>query len=87
MQSDFSEPLNIGSEEMVSINRLVDIAAKIGKKSVIKRYNLAAPTGVRGRNSDNRLIRKTLGWDFEVSLERGVEMTYNWVASQLSAKK
>jgi nucleoside-diphosphate-sugar epimerase len=87
MQSEFSEPLNIGSDQMVSINQLVDIAAEIGKKSVVKRHNLTAPTGVRGRNSDNRLIRKTLGWDFEVSLERGIELTYNWVASQLNAKK
>lgn len=85
MQSDFSGPLNIGSEEMVTINQLVELAARISGKSVQKRYKLDAPTGVRGRNSDNRLIRKVLGWDYEVSLEQGVKRTYAWIASQISS--
>ncbi len=85
MQSDFSGPLNIGSEEMVTINQLVELAARISGKSVQKRYKLDAPTGVRGRNSDNRLIRKVLGWDYEVSLELGVKRTYAWIASQISS--
>ena len=85
MQSDFSGPLNIGSEEMVTINQLVELAARISGKTVQKRYKLDAPTGVRGRNSDNRLIRKVLGWDYEVSLEQGVKRTYAWIASQISS--
>ena len=84
MQSDFTGPLNIGSEEMVTIDQLVDLAARVSGKSILKRYKLDAPTGVRGRNSDNRLIRKVLGWDYEVSLEQGVKLTYAWIASQIS---
>lgn len=85
MQSDFTGPLNIGSEEMVTINQLVDLAARVSGKTVLKRHKLDAPTGVRGRNSDNRLIRKELGWDYEVSLEQGVKLTYAWIASQISS--
>jgi nucleoside-diphosphate-sugar epimerase len=85
MQSDFPGAINIGSEEMVTINQLVELAARISGKSVLKRHKLNAPTGVRGRNSDNRLIRKVLGWDYEVGLEQGVGLTYDWIASQISS--
>lgn len=83
MQSDFQGPINIGSDEMVTINQLVDIAAGIAGKAVTRKHNLEAPLGVRGRNSDNRLIRRVLGWDYEVSLEEGIRRTYKWVADQV----
>lgn len=83
MKSDFPGPINIGSEEMVTINQLVDLAAKVEGKQVTKNHKLNAPTGVRGRNSDNRLIRKVLNWDYEVSLEEGVTQTYRWIKSQI----
>lgn len=82
MQSDFPGPLNIGSEEMVTINQLVELAASIEGKLVTKEYKLDAPTGVRGRNSDNRLIRKVLEWDYEVKLADGISETYNWIKAQ-----
>ena len=85
MKSDFTGPINIGSEEMVTINQLVDVAAKIEAKAVAKRHKLNAPTGVRGRNSDNRLIRKVLDWDYEVSLHEGVSRTYAWIKNQIEA--
>ena len=72
MDSDFMGPVNIGSEEMVSINELVDTAAKVSGKVVKKLYKLDAPTGVRGRNSNNDLIRENLGWDYSQSLEKGI---------------
>lgn len=83
MESSFAGPVNIGSEEMVSINKLVSIAASVAGKQVVTRHKLDAPTGVRGRNSDNRLIRKVLDWDYQVSLEDGLRATYNWIAGQL----
>ena len=83
MESSFSGPVNIGSEEMVTINQLVDLAANIGNKQVVKVHKLDAPTGVRGRNSDNELIRQVLGWDYQTSLLEGMTKTYLWIESQL----
>ena len=82
MDSDFMGPVNIGSEEMVSINELVDTAAKAASKIVRKVYNLKAPTGVRGRNSNNDLIREKLGWDYTMTLQEGIQKTYDWILSQ-----
>ena len=84
VQSDFSGPVNIGSEEMVSINELVDIAAKVSGKKVEKNH-IEGPLGVRGRNSNNDLIREKLGWDYSMTLEEGILKTYNWIDDQLSA--
>jgi len=61
----------------------VEMAASVEGKSISRRHKLDAPTGVRGRNSDNRLIREVLGWDYEVSLEEGVRRTYEWVKDQV----
>ena len=82
VQSDFAGPVNIGSEEMVSINGLVDIAAKVSGKKVEKNH-IEGPLGVRGRNSNNDLIREKLGWDYSMTLEEGISKTYNWINSQL----
>ena len=83
MDSDFMGPVNIGSEEMVSINELVETAAKVSHKVVRKVYNLNAPTGVRGRNSNNDLIREKLGWDYRMTLEEGIRRTYFWIEEQM----
>jgi nucleoside-diphosphate-sugar epimerase len=83
MESDFIGPVNIGSEEMVTINQLVETAAKVSGKSVDKEYILNAPLGVRGRNSNNDLIRKELGWDYSQTLEEGIGKTYNWILEQI----
>ena len=84
MESDFIGPVNIGSEEMVTINQLVETAAKVAGKEVNKQHKLDAPLGVRGRNSNNDLIREKLGWDYSQSLEEGIRKTYNWIQSQIS---
>ena len=84
MKSEFQGPVNIGSEEMVSINQMVEIVAKIAKKEISRKHKLDAPTGVRGRNSDNTLIRSKLGWDYSLSLEAGLIKTYNWIDQQIS---
>ena len=83
MQSDFLGPVNIGSEEMVTINQLVETAAKVAKKKVEKNHILDAPLGVRGRNSNNDLVREKLGWDYSQSLEDGIRKTYEWICLQL----
>lgn len=84
MDSEFVGPVNIGSEEMVTIDELVDIAAKVSGKVVRKVYNLDAPRGVMGRNSNNDLIREKLGWDYEQSLEEGIRKTYGWISYEIS---
>ena len=83
MQSDFMGPVNIGSEEMVSINELVDTAARVSGKTVEKNH-IEGPLGVRGRNSNNDLIREKLEWDYSMSLEEGIRNTYNWIEEQLN---
>ena len=82
VQSDFSGPVNIGSEEMVSINQLVDIASKVSGKKVDKKH-IDGPLGVRGRNSNNDLIREKLNWDYTSTLEEGIKKTYNWINDQI----
>jgi len=82
MESDFIGPVNIGSEEMVTINQLVDTAAKVAGKKVSKNH-IVGPLGVRGRNSNNDLIRKELGWDYSQTLEEGIRKTYDWINQQI----
>lgn len=81
-RSGFEGPVNIGSEEMVSINQLVDLIADIAGKTIYKRH-IPGPTGVRGRNSDNRLIEQKLGWKPSASLRSGLEKTYDWIERQV----
>jgi nucleoside-diphosphate-sugar epimerase len=82
MQSDFIGPINIGSEEMVTINKLVDMACEVSGKK-LNRKHIDGPLGVRGRNSNNDLIRKELGWDYSMSLKDGIKKTYEWINEQI----
>lgn len=81
-RSGFEGPVNIGSEEMVTINQLVDLVAVIAGKQIEKNH-IPGPTGVRGRNSDNRLIREKLGWEPSAALKDGLEKTYAWIEAQV----
>src|SRR5262245_12875091 len=79
MKSEFREPINLGSSEMVTINELVSIVEDIGNIKLERRYNLNAPKGVRGRNSDNTLIKKVLGWEPNTTLHDGLVHTFRWI--------
>jgi len=83
MLSDYREPLNLGTNRLVTIDELVDLVARIAGKRICKRYNPTMPQGVRGRNSDNTLLREVLGWEPQVSLEEGLERTYRWIEGEL----
>lgn len=83
MRSNHREPLNLGQDRLVTINELVDMVARVAGKRIGKRYNLNAPQGVRGRNSDNGRLREVLKWEPEVSLEEGLRQTYLWIEEQL----
>ncbi|MBS0223662.1 MAG: NAD-dependent epimerase/dehydratase family protein [Proteobacteria bacterium] len=87
LNSDIVEPLNIGSDELVSINRLVDIVEKIAGVKLKRSYNLSAPKGVRGRNSDNTLIKKLMNWAPSIRLEDGMEKTYRWIYDEMTSGK
>jgi len=87
MDSDFIGPVNIGSEEMVKINELVEITAKVAGKAVSRRHKLDAPLGVRGRNSNNDVIRDAIGWDYTMTLEEGISKTYAWINQQVENQK
>jgi nucleoside-diphosphate-sugar epimerase len=83
LASDILEPINLGSNELVSINQLVDIVEDIAGIKLKRRYNLKAPKGVNGRNSDNTLIKKYLGWEPCIRLRDGMEKTYRWIYDQI----
>jgi len=85
MDSDFSEPVNLGQDRMVSINELADIIAQIAGVSIVKKH-IPGPMGVRGRNSDNTLLKSVLGWEPKVSLEEGLSRTYEWIERQVAQK-
>jgi nucleoside-diphosphate-sugar epimerase len=86
MQSDFRDPINIGSSEKVTINQLVDIAENIAGIKLNRKYKLDAPKGVNGRNSNNTLILKEFNWEPSISLETGLEKTYKWIYDEISKK-
>ena len=84
MDSDFQGPVNIGSEEMVTINELAAITAKVAGKE-IKLSHIPGPLGVRGRNSNNDLIKEKLSWNYDMTLEQGIKKTYSWIKKQIEA--
>ena len=86
LNSDFVEPINLGSSELVSINQLVDIAEDIAGVKLKRSYNLSAPKGVNGRNSDNTLIQKVFHWEPSTKLRDGLERTYHWIYDQMKSR-
>ena len=87
MDREIAGPLNIGSSELVSINRLVDIVEEIGGVRLKRSYNLKAPKGVNGRNSDNTRIQQVLGWQPSICLRDGLEKTYAWIYDEIRGRK
>jgi GDP-D-mannose 3', 5'-epimerase len=83
MASDYNDPLNLGTDRLISINELVDLISGIAGKRLTKRHDLTKPQGVRGRNSDNSRLRQTLDWEPSVSLEEGLAVTYRWIENEL----
>jgi GDP-D-mannose 3',5'-epimerase len=87
MNSDILEPINLGSSEAVTINQLVDLVEEIAGIKLKRNYDLNAPKGVNGRNSDNTLIRKYLHWEPDTPLRVGLEKTYKWIYDQYMARE
>jgi GDP-D-mannose 3',5'-epimerase len=87
MESDILDPINLGSSELVTINQLVDIVEEIAGVKLERRYDLDAPKGVRGRNSDNTMILERLGWEPDTPLAVGMERTFAWIYDELAAKE
>lgn len=85
MHSDHFDPLNIGSDRMVTMDELADMVIRISGKSVEKTHDTSKPQGVRGRNSDNTLVRKVLSWEPRVTLEEGLQRTYSWIKSEVES--
>jgi nucleoside-diphosphate-sugar epimerase len=83
MNSDIQEPINLGSNELVTINRLVDIVEEIGGIRLKRTYDLSAPKGVAGRNSDNTMILDRLRWEPSIRLRDGLEQTYRWIEEEI----
>jgi nucleoside-diphosphate-sugar epimerase len=86
MESDIEDPINLGSSELVTINQLVDIVEEIAGTSLRRRYDVSAPKGVRGRNSDNTMIRERLAWEPSIPLRIGLERTYRWIHDELACR-
>jgi GDP-D-mannose 3',5'-epimerase len=87
MRSDCALPLNLGTDELVTINQLVDIVAEASGKRIGKRHDTSRPQGVRGRNSDNSRLRNVLGWEPKIDLRTGIVPTYSWIAKQVDRAK
>lgn len=85
--SDVREPLNIGSEEMVSMNEMAEMALELAGKSGLNIHHIPGPEGVRGRNSDNTKIKELLGWAPSISLKEGLTKTFTWIQEQIEAEK
>ena len=83
MASDFAEPLNLGTDRLVTINELIDLVSDIACKKLRKQHDLSKPQGVRGRNSDNTLLKHVLGWEPSIGLEQGLRTTYHWIETEL----
>jgi len=83
MESEIHEPINLGSSELVTINQLVDLVERFAGIELLRTYNLTAPRGVNGRNSDNTLIQKHLGWEPSISLRDGLRKTFDWISEQM----
>jgi len=86
MASDYHEPLNLGTDELVTINELVDMVSAVAGKNLVKRHDPTKPQGVRGRNSDNTRLKRVLGWAPSISLEDGLAVTYKWIENELRKK-
>jgi nucleoside-diphosphate-sugar epimerase len=86
MKSDHTDPINLGTDRLVTINELVDIVAKIAGKTILREHDLTKPQGVRGRNSDNTRLREVLNWDPPTSLEEGLAITYKWIHQELAKR-
>ena len=86
MGSCFNQPINIGSSELVTVNQLVSIVEDIAGINLKRNYNLNAPKGVNGRNSDNTLIKSVLNWAPDTRLRDGMEVTYDWIYDQIRAR-
>ena len=86
MQSDYREPLNLGSEEMVTVNVLAEVIVGLSGKDGIALRHVDGPQGVRGRNSDNRRLREVLGWEPSITLSQGLEPTYRWIEKQVASR-
>jgi nucleoside-diphosphate-sugar epimerase len=84
MLSDWAEPLNLGQDRMISINGLADLVAEVAGTEIVKKH-VDGPQGVRGRNSDNSLLRDVLGWEPQISLEEGLALTYDWIETRVAA--
>ncbi|OLE62366.1 MAG: hypothetical protein AUI36_10790 [Cyanobacteria bacterium 13_1_40CM_2_61_4] len=86
MRSQHRDPLNVGTDRLVTVNELVDLVARIADKTIRRRHDISQPQGVRGRNSDNTRLRSVLGWEPRMALEDGLARTYRWIESQLRLK-
>lgn len=84
MASEHVDPINLGRDDMISINQLIDIVEGFAGLKLERQYNLDAPQGVRGRNSDNTRIREVLGWAPGIPIETGLRKTYNWIYEQMT---
>jgi len=87
VDKEYHEPLNIGSDRLVTIDQLADLIIKISGKKILKKYDLSKPQGVRGRNADLTLVKKVLNWQPQVSLEEGLRRTYEWILREVQAKR
>ncbi len=87
MESGYTKPVNLGTEELITVNQLVDAVCAAAGKRLLRNYDLSKPQGVRGRNSDNTVLNKIIGWQPETTIREGIWHTYRWIAEELDKRK
>lgn len=87
MESGYTQPINLGSDELVTVNDLLDIVCAAAGKRLQRRHDMTKPQGVRGRNSDNSLLKETVGWEPETPLREGIKITYDWINAEITGNK
>ena len=84
MESGYAKPINLGTEELITVNGLVDAVCSAAGKTLTKRHDLTKPQGVRGRNSDNTVLAEIIGWQPEIRVAEGIKHTYDWIAGEIA---
>ena len=84
MESGYTRPVNLGTEELITVNELVDAVCSAAGKTLTKQHDLTKPQGVRGRNSDNTILAEVIGWQPEIQVAEGIKYTYDWIAGEVA---
>ena len=86
MESGYTKPINLGTDELITVNQLVDVVCQTAGKRLRRHHDLSKPQGVRGRNSDNTVLKEVIGWQPAITIQVGIKDTYDWIANEIATR-